>query len=164
MTIERSWETIVSVVPANPPASDEDIARVAEVIGAPLPDDVVASLKIHSGIDVQTVNDAMRAGEELPFGGWILSCGEIAAEWGNWKGLYDTDNDEWNDMWWTPNLVPLVSDGAGNSLCVDLATGLLMIMDHELGPSEYEFTTWAEYLEAVAANAESGSEVAVYWT
>ncbi|MFC3848826.1 SMI1/KNR4 family protein [Corynebacterium hansenii] len=164
MTIEQSWETIVSVVPANPPATDEDLAHVAEVIGAPLPDDIVASLKIHDGIDVETVNDAMREGKELPFGGWIMSCRDIATDWAGWKGVYDAENDEWNDRWWTPNLVPLVSDGGGNSVCVDLTTGQLMNMDHELGPLEYEFKTWAEYLAAVAANAESGAEVAVYWT
>ena len=104
MSVKESWDNIAAAVAANPPATDEDIARVEQRIGATLPTDVAQSLRLHNGITESAMWDAFDE-EEPPFNGWLLSCDEIIAEWEIWKGLYDTE--DWGDSWWTPNLVTM---------------------------------------------------------
>ena len=147
MSVKESWDNIAAAVAANPPATDEDIARVEQRIGATLPTDVAQSLRLHNGITESAMWDAFDE-EEPPFNGWLLSCDEIIAEWEIWKGLYDTE--DWGDSWWTPNLVSMTADGGGNSIVVDARTGEVRFMDHEIGVSDVRNGSWASFLEETA--------------
>jgi len=153
MNLAASWKILGGVATPQPPASEGEIADVEKLIGAPLPHDVRQSLLLHNGLS--------NPGDAL--GGWILSCEEMIREWQIWKELYDGDNDEWQDQWWTPNLVSLVADGAGNSLCVDVTTGALVDMDHEMGPNPTEYASWTDYLAQVARNASEGTAARGMW-
>lgn len=154
MSVKESWDNIAAAVAANPPATDEDIARVEQRIGATLPADVAQSLRLHNGITESAMWDAFDE-EEPPFDGWLLSCDEIIAEWEIWKGLYDTE--DWGDSWWTPNLVSMTADGGGNSIVVDARTGEVRFMDHEIGVSDVRNGSWASFLEETA-RASRGEE------
>lgn len=147
MSLKESWEVIAATVAANSPATDDDIDRVQQCVGATLPADVVESLRLHDGVPESAVWDAFD--DEAPLDGWLLSCDEIISEWEIWKGLYDTE--DWGDSWWTPNLVPMTADGGGNSIVVDAGTGEVRFMDHETGVSEVLIDSWAGYLSEIAA-------------
>ena len=163
MTIAESWAVIADASAPAAPGTKEDVAAVEEAVGASLPEDVKESLLLHDGLGEAEAWELLPGSDERPLGGWILSCEEIRDEWGIWKDLYDQDNDEWADEWWTPNLVPLVSDGAGNSLCADVKNGGLVDMDHEMGPTRTGFGSWADYLATVAANVEGRAGASGVW-
>lgn len=163
MNITESWTIISGAATPNPPAAADDIAKIEDLVGARLPEDVKESLLLHDGLGEAEAWELLPGSDERPLGGWILSCEEIRDEWGIWKDLYDSDNDEWADEWWTPNLVPLVSDGAGNSLCADVKNGGLVDMDHEMGPTRTGFGSWADYLATVAANVEGRAGASGVW-
>lgn len=62
----------------------------------------------------------------------------------------------------TPN-PPAAADGAGNSLCVDVETGALVDMDHEVGPNPAGFASWSDYLATVARNIEGRTGIGGVW-
>lgn len=163
MNITESWTIISGAATPNPPAAADDIAKIEDLVGARLPEDVRESLLLHDGLPESGTRATAPDPQSRPLGGWILSSEEMRGEWEIWKGLYDADNDEWRDKWWTPNLVSLVADGAGNSLCVDVETGALVDMDHEVGPNPAGFASWSDYLATVARNIEGRTGIGGVW-
>ena len=138
------------------PATGEQIAALAAVVGSVLPDDVVASYRVHNGQTRGTVTG--------PFG--LLSTGEAANEWEMWKGLADggefrgreaTPDDGVRSDWWHPGWVPVLSDGGGDSVCVDLAptdsgtAGQVIVMRHDAAERRVVAKSWADYLGRLAA-------------
>ena len=150
MTIAESWAVIADASAPAAPGTKEDVAAVEEAVGASLPEDVKESLLLHDGLGEAEAWELLPGSDERPLGGWILSCEEIRDEWGIWKDLYDSDNDEWADEWWTPNLVSMTADGGGNSIVVDARTGEVRFMDHEIGVSDVRNGSWASFLEETA--------------
>jgi cell wall assembly regulator SMI1 len=102
-------------------ASAKEIAATEKVLGAKLPDDVVAFYRRHDGTEDQPAVE----GREL------LSLARIVSEWKIWKDLLDQGTFEENDngtpgigvqkKWWIPEWVPVTFDGAGNHHVIDLA-------------------------------------------
>ncbi len=102
-------------------ASAKAIAAAQKVLGAKLPDEVVAFYRRHDG------------SAELPAveGRELLPLARIVSEWKIWKDLLDQGTFEENDhgmpskgvqkKWWIPEWVPVTYDGAGNHHVLDLA-------------------------------------------
>lgn len=146
----------------NPPASDDDIAKLERALGVRLPPDYIDCLKIHDG-------QRNRAGglfDNFEF----LSCSGVLAQWQIWKELHDrgrfddiaSDADPGirND-WWNPKWIPLTHNGGGDHDCLDLdpaptgMCGQIITMWHETANREVQgnsFRVWfRRYVRAVLA-------------
>lgn len=130
MKIAQSWSCFDAWVQAMPdavpdglngPAADDDIRVLEGALGAKLPDDFVASLKIHNG-------QASRYRADFD-GEVLLDVKGILSEWSGWRDLVvkgafegttsDPDSgvkDDWFNIGW----IPFTKDGMGNGLCLDL--------------------------------------------
>lgn len=121
--LEQHWPEALAAL--NPPASDEDIARMEQVLGAPLPADYIASLKIHNGERAGPAFGLFRGDEYLP-------VDSVLSNWACWKelcdkGVFDENSSDGgstvSSLWWHTGWIPFSHDGSGNFLCVDTAPG-----------------------------------------
>ncbi|WP_448851337.1 SMI1/KNR4 family protein [Corynebacterium sp. 335C] len=158
MSIAQSWRAIAAAVPSTrPPASEADVDRIEEVIGAALPDDVRESLLLHDGVPEGDMFDAL--GDDNPEDVYEvpMGCDRIIAEWEALAGL--RDGGDIDDDMWLPRFVPLADGGAGDFIAVDVETGRLRYLDSEVGHEESAWPTWSEYLAAAARAVGSGPRV-----
>ena len=117
------------------PASDEALACLARGLGFAVPAELEASLRVHDGATLLASWD-------------LLSAQEILAEHRIWRGLLDggdlsgriaSPSMGVRGVWWSPRWIPITSDGAGNSLCIDLdpaesgRPGQIMTLWHDDG-------------------------------
>lgn len=163
MNIAQSWACFDEWVRAMPdavpggfkgPAADDEIRVLEGALGAKLPDDFIASLKIHNG----QVNPyrATLDGEIL------LDVRGILNEWSCWrdlvmKGAFDgstSDPDggvkgDWFNVGW----IPFTRDGAGNGLCLDLdpapggTVGQVIRVWHDDGRRERLAVSFEQWLD-----------------
>jgi cell wall assembly regulator SMI1 len=118
----------------NPPATDAAIAHVEELIGVPLPADVVASLRIHDGVTFDGGRFEI-AGRYAP-----ASVERIESLWRMLTDLLDDfgDEDGMVGWWWHPQWVPIAEDNSGCELIVDGRAGedndRVAVKDKEDGP------------------------------
>lgn len=153
----------------NPPATDAQIDSLEKAIGAKLPDDYIACLKIHNG------QDTMMAGV---FGGSeFLSTEFVLDEWAVWKELIESGTFEGNqgvpdsgikDNWWNPRWIPFTHNGGGDHFCLDLdpakggSPGQVITMWHDSGERAFiatNFTAWfTQYVDKVVAGKYVYSE------
>lgn len=126
--VEAAWQRIENwlrdnapdtYATLNPPATDAAIARVEELVGVRLPEDVVASLRVHDGV-------TSRPGEFEIAGRYAPASAERMTH--IWQMLTDLlledFNDDFNDdgmvgWWWHPRWVPIAEDNAACQLVVD---------------------------------------------
>lgn len=149
MSIERSWRAIAAAIPSTrPPASEDDVVRVEDVIGAELPDDVRRSLLLHDGVPEEDMFDALGDGNAEDVYEAIMGCNAIIRDWRRWRELRDCGDVD--DGMWAPSMVPLADGGEGNSIAVDVGTGELHYLDPEVGHEPARWRTWGDYLAAVA--------------
>jgi cell wall assembly regulator SMI1 len=110
------WDRIHTWLDANAPAgygdlrpgaSADEIRAAEEAMGLKLPDDVVASYRIHDGQDTQA-----RYGRGLVGGeGWrLLPLQEIVEQWGHWSRADPKD----------ARSVPIADIGTGDYVFLDL--------------------------------------------
>jgi cell wall assembly regulator SMI1 len=149
----------------NPPASDEQISRLEAQLGATLPADFVACLKVHNG---QNGFSSVFDGVEF------LSCEEIYSQWTVWKDLLDggefkgissePDQGIKND-WWNSKWIPFTHNGGGDHLCLDLdpavsgSVGQVITMWHDMGAREFQARSFGEYFEAYVSGVLAGKYV-----
>ncbi|AXQ20820.1 molybdenum cofactor biosynthesis protein MoeA [Acinetobacter wuhouensis] len=107
-----------------PPATDSEIADLENQIGAKLPDDFIACLKIHNGQHGKA--DGLFDGSEF------LSISRILQEWSTLKSVLDSgifdelgiDEDASNNgiksSMWNLKWIPFISYGNGDIWCLDL--------------------------------------------
>jgi cell wall assembly regulator SMI1 len=122
-------------------------------------------------------------GAELCLDGWeLLPTEGIADQWRTWRetmaamrelgvltsepgGLASEPDPGIRSDWWNVGWIPLASDGAGDSLCVDLAPapggrkGQLITMIHDDSPRPLVAGSFHEWLSALADGMESGAYV-----
>jgi cell wall assembly regulator SMI1 len=144
-------------------ASQEQIDHLERLVGRPLPGDIRQSYAIHDGA------------YGLPFAGvfdYLLSLEDIASHLATWRETLDLDDPyraEPNPVgpvkhvWWSMGWVPIVGEGTGDHLCIDLdpaeggTVGQVFDFAHEYGPTEVLFPSFRAYLERYAASLESGA-------
>lgn len=135
--VSKVWDRIAEVLPAddiNGPASEEAVGELESHLGTSLPRELRESLLLHDGTrDAQTSFNL--------FGGWLLSVAEITATWDMWVKVA-----EQSDVFFEKSWLPVSADGAGNGFSVDLDTGRVFDLDHEVGASEAKADTWVEFL------------------
>ncbi len=129
MTVAESWSRLDAWLQAMPnavpegfkdPACDDEIQILEGALGVKLPDDFIASLKIHNG----------QAGRCTGCfdGDYLLSVRGILKEWTSWRDLVvegsfegitsDPDGgvkDDWFNLRW----IPFAANGMGDCLCLD---------------------------------------------
>lgn len=161
--LSRHWPDGLNCL--NPPATDEQIAKLEEKLEVELPDDFVACLKIHNG----------QSGYASIFDGMeFLSCEEIYSQWLVWKNLLDRgDFDDVSSEpepgiksdWWNPKWIPFTHDGGGDHLCLDLdptavgSSGQVITMWHDMGARELKAKSFAAYFEAYVTGILAGKYV-----
>ncbi len=146
----------------NPPASDEQIARLEAALGVRLPADYVACLKVHDG---------QHGYAGLIDGAEFLSCDAILDQWTVWKELLDGGDFEdtrsspppgVRDDWWNPRWIPFTHDGGGNHLCLDLdpapagIEGQVIEMWHDADERPLRATGFGAFFEAYVADVVAG--------
>lgn len=149
----------------NPPATDEQISQLEEKLGAKLPADFIACLKVHNGQSgFASIFDGME----------FLSCEEIHNQWQVWKELLDGgDFDDFSsepeaeikDDWWNPKWIPFTHNGGGDHLCIDLdpaasgSVGQVITMWHDMAERELQASNFEEYFTAFVEGVLSGKYV-----
>ncbi|MGN6319908.1 SMI1/KNR4 family protein [Trinickia sp.] len=130
MNIAQTWSRFDAWMKATPdavpegfkgPATDDEIRVLEGALGVKLPDDFIASLKIHNG-----QVSRYKAGFHIEI---LLDVKGILSEWSGWRDLVvqgafegttsDPDSgvkDDWFNLGW----IPFTADGMGNCLCLDL--------------------------------------------
>ena len=147
----------------NPPATEPELESVAREIGHMLPADVTASYRIHNG---------SRGGSGPLFAKWrLLSLENAIKEWHLMHELETSGDFEETEVdadrgvraaWWSSSWFPLMSNGAGDLLCVDLdpqsfgRPGQLIKFLHADPRRSMLAESFAEWLEAFAKALEAG--------
>ena len=130
MTVAESWQRLDGWLQSMPaaapegfkaPACDAEIHLLEGALGAKLPDDFVASVKIHNGQADRCMG--CFNGDNL------LDVRGILREWTSWRDLVvegafdgitsDPDGgikDDWFNLQW----IPFAANGMGDCLCLDL--------------------------------------------
>ncbi|WP_175844770.1 SMI1/KNR4 family protein [Burkholderia arboris] len=171
--VHDAWKRIehaIAVHPAslpgglNGPADELAIAELQTALGATLPDDLIASLRLHDG---QVDPDAVFAESDA-----LLSAQEIVAQWSIWQKLVSSGDfdgmssepdtgirDDWYNLKW----LPFTHDGSGNHLCIDLdpaaggVAGQVIRVWHDDELRERVASSYAEWLSGVAAERDDRS-------
>ena len=97
-----------------------DLAKLEKAFGAPLPEDLVALYAWHGGAPGLLVDAETDDSSE----GWDLGTpDQVIADWKLWSKLSPKG---WHETW-----LPIFSNGAGDNVCLDAASGKLVGMFHE---------------------------------
>ena len=146
-----------------PGATPEQIAEFERLVGRSLPEDFRQSYAIHDGA------------YGVPFGecpDYLLSHDQIA-------GLLPWMREDLippsayrhepvpegpvRPTWWSEGWVPIVGEGTGDYLCIDLdpaeggTVGQVFDWGHEYGPTHVLFPSFRAYLEQYASDLERGA-------
>lgn len=173
--MEESWNRLKEWLAANwpealdnlaAPATDSQIAALESQLGAKLPEDFVACLKVHNG--------QSNAFGDLFEGGEFLSTEGIMDQWNVWQDLLKAHtfdgiksepqpgikNDWWNSRW-----IPFTYDGSGNHYCLDLdpaesgRSGQIITMWHDASERELLAPSFAQWFDDFVKGILSGQLV-----
>jgi cell wall assembly regulator SMI1 len=175
-SIQEIWRQIHTWLEVNAPeildllqpgASDDEISELENFLSVKLPEDVKSSYRIHNGQSGYT--------HGLIANGWeLLSLTRIMDEWTIWKELLDNDllpNPEGQrskptrgicNVWWSPQWIPITSNGGGDNHCLDLnpaksgKVGQIITMWHEIPNRKIVGTSFHSWIEEYADGLESG--------
>lgn len=109
-------------------ATNADLSKLEAAVGVPLPDDFKASYLIHNGM--KDGEQAFVPEEWLNEPYYLMPLEQILQEWKMMKELVDIGEFSSNESapddgiaphWWHPSWIPFISNGGGDSLCIDLA-------------------------------------------
>ncbi|MBC6764396.1 glucan synthase [Corynebacterium sp. LK22] len=136
------------------PATEAELDQLEADLGVKLPDYVRASWLRHASVD----------GEPWD-GGWIAPPKSILNDYKLWTqlqadGEFDDfeaesmDSADSDGKWYHEAWIPLVMDFGGNNYCLDMRSGKMVSMDHEVGPEFLDYADWPAYLEAAADSLE----------
>lgn len=133
--MQQLWQQLESILEETnpsvltdlaPPATDTEISDLQDKLGVKLPDDFIATLKIHNGQRGKA--DGLFDGSEF------LSTSRILQEWTMMKEVFDSgefDGFNPDDLSsegvksgaWIPKWIPIISFGNGDIWCLDLDPG-----------------------------------------
>ncbi|MBD1875506.1 SMI1/KNR4 family protein [Nodosilinea sp. FACHB-131] len=159
----------------NPGASSEEIEAIQNILGIKLPEDYIASCMIHNGQN-QELPSLTRWGTLLSLG--VVkdsSFNTVRVEWEMLKSVYEEDwinepegnrqNNLVKGFWWIPQWVPIISDGSGNGLCLDLdpegngTRGQVIEFIHDSESREVIAPSFRALFEQLVNGVEEGSIV-----
>ena len=146
----------------NPPATDDEILELTNVIGIELPNDFLGILKIHNG----QKGEAAWLFDSQEF----LSTHRIIEEFNTWKKLFDTElqgkvsnpDDGVKNDWWNKAWIPFTSDGCGDHYCLDLSPtprgtkGQVITLWYESGEREIVASSFSQWFEEYVKELNSG--------
>jgi cell wall assembly regulator SMI1 len=143
-------------------ATDAAIRKVEAAIGVRFPADLAASFRIHDGQRAEA--------PDMTDGFALLPLARVLAEWRTWQRLDQSGEfrsrrpataGHHRRVWWSPRWIPITSNGAGDSHCIDLAPGpngkrgQVILMQHDspkrpliAGNMRAWLSDWATDLEA----------------
>jgi cell wall assembly regulator SMI1 len=154
------------------PATVEQLAALETKTGLMLPDDLKASYGVHDGQD-ESSEGIYASGDFLDGAFYLMSLEQIANEWSMWKKLVDggefrgqesAPDDGIRSDCWNPGWLPILSDGGGDSLCVDLAPtargvrGQIIKMSHDSAQRPLLARSFAGFLAQLIDSWEAKSE------
>ena len=67
----------------------------------------------------------------------------------------DAQGADCEGKWYHEAWIPLVMDYGGNNYCLDMRSGRLVSMGHEVGSEFLDYADWPVYLEAAADSLEA---------
>jgi cell wall assembly regulator SMI1/ankyrin repeat protein len=153
----------------NAGASPQELSQLERTVGKELLDDFKAAYGIHNG---------QRGGGDLvpPLakneeGYFLIPIKSIASEWKSWKDL--TVRGEFKakesspetgiqGVWWHPGWIPFASNGAGDSISLDLAPavggtiGQVITMGHEISRRQLLAPSFIAWFTELAQMIEQG--------
>lgn len=137
-------------------AVDDDIARLAKLVGHELPADYAVSLRHHNG--------AANLSSYV-----YMGIDGVEARWGSRKPLendkravYDPDAGVIKPVWWNSHWLPFAEDSGGNLLCLDLdpgpkgKTGQVLTWEMSMGPVAAGFGSFTDWLSSYRDGLAAG--------
>jgi len=174
-TVKATWKRIELFLAEHGPtqakslapgATDAQIEKLESHIGIALPKQLRDSLAIHDGQKEEC--------DFIPDGYgsfYFLRLCEIRREWDSWNSLmkydeFDDSNAQTDagvaQSWWNRGWIPFASNGASDSLCVDLAParggkkGQVIMMRHDDPRRPILAPTFAAWLHQLAESLKAG--------
>jgi cell wall assembly regulator SMI1 len=165
--LRKNWPEALAKV--RPGAAEPEIAATERLLGLILPEEVRCFYRLHDGTDDAGLFPSFDRWDEMAFS--PLPLREARTAWENWKTL--VDGGEFADQasepaagiradWWNRGWMPIASNGAGDSQCIDMApteggtAGQVISMWHESGARECLATSLTDYLHRIADGLELG--------
>jgi cell wall assembly regulator SMI1 len=128
----------------NAGASLQELTQLEQTVGKELPDAFKAAYRIHNG--QQGGGDLIPPLAENEEGYFLMPIKSMISEWKSWKDLAERGEFKGKEsspetgiqgVWWHPGWIPFASNGAGDSIALDLApapggnAGQVITMNHE---------------------------------
>jgi cell wall assembly regulator SMI1 len=162
--LAANWSESLSHL--NPPATDDEILELENVLNHKLPEDYKACLKIHNGQDED-------------FGGFFdnsefLSTKAVIAQYSIWKQLLESGHFDdiksspetgIKDTWWNNLWIPFTHNGGGDHYCIDLDPtsngqhGQIITMWHDMPEREIESISFSEWFSNYVNNVIAGKYI-----
>jgi cell wall assembly regulator SMI1 len=137
-----------------PPAFEEALAEVGEVLGHPLPAGLAALYRAHDGQDQAPMRASVFEGFRwLPLAECLAEravYAEVAAE---------VRRDYPEAAPWAASWLPFAGDGLGNAWVVDLASGRVFEFDHAEGEVAELGDSFEAFLDGYLASFAAGERV-----
>jgi cell wall assembly regulator SMI1 len=147
-------------------ATEDQIVDLESQIGQRLPDDIRQSYAVHNGVNGYVVP----AGQILSEFNFLLNLKSIASAMIRGRVMLNGGESRIPNpigpvkrVWWSLGWVPIVGEGTGDYLCIDLdpppdgSVGQVFDFGHEYGPTGVLFPDFRSYLERYCADLESGA-------
>jgi cell wall assembly regulator SMI1 len=152
VNLTNAWEQIEAWLHQNAPslaerlgpgAGSEEISAAEEEIGSAFPNELRAHLARHNGSD-----------EAYVLGRWyLMDTGYIVEEY---RTNLEIATDQGDTSFWKSNWVPVLGDGAGNFLALDLSDGSLVSADNDPYERGKAATSLSAWLAEVALDMKAG--------
>ncbi len=177
LTVKQSWKRIEAWLKANDPERAKSLAKPATAkqisdaekkMKVKLPSDVKQTYQIHNG---QKYSSSLVMDDDHG-SYYLLPLNEMVKEWKVWTELMDGGEFEGeqsagekgirSDAWYNRKWIPILSNGGGDSLCVDLdparggKAGQIISMNHEEDSRALIASSLAELLSNLVADLEAG--------
>lgn len=163
--VNAAWDRIEAVLADDvlgAPATEAKLDQLEADLGVKLPDYVRASWLRHASVDGDPWD-----------GGWIAPPKQIVSDYQLWTqlqadGEFDDfaedlmDSADSEGKWYHEAWIPLIMDYGGNHFCLDMRSGKMVEMDHEMGSNFLDYPDWPAYLEAAADNLEATGKPSLY--
>ena len=158
--IQNIWKDIERWYRANAPhlledlrdgVSEEEIGEFEAILGASLPEDYKASLKIHNGY--VTLHDYTYLSLDVVIHKWsgLTKLSESGIFEG--KEVFDAGGGLIQNTWWHRSWIPFAEDGGGNLICIDMVPteagvkGQILYMELRSGPYAKKYKSFLEWMD-----------------
>ena len=176
-SVQSSWKRIELALANDFPAirkslgkgaTEKTLAKLEKQLGVKLSADILASLAIHNGQNVEGTLFSDRDNGDF----YLLPVTEIVSDWkmlkmlvgiGEFEDQTSRPDKGIRDDWYNLGWIPLLSNGGGDLICVDLAPakggkkGQVLMMNHDSASRQLLAKSFKEFLSHMADEIEDGS-------